>query len=207
MPSNKNITPLIGGNYYHVYNRGINRGDIFFQPKNYNYFLNLLKRFQNPYLQILAYCLLPNHFHLLIKLPETITTPATEITSMKVLEYEKEVGEFISEQFRRMLISFAQAINRQEQRIGGLFVRNFKRILLEDEEHLRYLFFYIHYNPTKHGICDDFKNYRFSSYKAYLSDNSTGVSRKLGFELFDGKQNFIDYHNYFHEEKEALNLE
>lgn len=206
-PSNKNITPLIGGHYYHIYNRGINKGAIFFQPKNYDYFLSLLKKYQSPYSQILAYCLLPNHFHLLIKLPETVTIPAKERTPPKILEQEDKVGEFISEQFRRMLISFSQAINRQEQRSGGLFVRNFKRILIEDDEHLRYLFFYIHYNPVKHGVCNDFKNYRFTSYQAYLSNQSTGISRKHGFELFDGKQNFMDYHNYFHEEKEDLNLE
>lgn len=207
MPSNKNITPLLGGNYYHIYNRGINKGEIFFQQKNYHYFLSLLKQYLSNNLEVLAYCLLPNHFHLLLKLPETITIPATKKSPQKELVQENEVGEFISEQFRRMLISFSQAINRQEHRTGGLFVRNFKRILIEDDEHLKYLFFYIHYNPEKHGICNDFKNYRFSSYKAYRSDDFSEISREFGLELFDGKEYFLDYHNYFHDERVNLNLE
>jgi REP element-mobilizing transposase RayT len=207
MPSNKNITPLLGGNYYHIYNRGINRGNIFFQQRNYDYFFSLLKQYILDYVEILAYCLLPNHFHLLLKINETINIVTDDNHQEEVISDEVEIGEFVSEQFRRMFISYSQAINRQENRTGSLFTRNFKRKLLDDDDHLKYLFFYIHYNPVKHGVFNNFKEYKFSSYKTYLSEKPTGIARNHGWELFDGIEGFSSFHNYFHEEKDSLNLE
>ena len=67
MPSIKTITPIIGGQYYHIFNRGINKQLIFFEERNYDYFLNLMKIFLVNYVDILGFCLLPNHFHLLLQ--------------------------------------------------------------------------------------------------------------------------------------------
>ena len=72
MPSLKNTTPLLGGRFYHLYNRGNNQENIFFEKRNYEYFLSLWNRYLVANIEILAYCLLPNHFHLLIKIPENI---------------------------------------------------------------------------------------------------------------------------------------
>ncbi len=204
MPSNKDITPILGGDYYHIYNRGINSGTIFFQERNYNYFLSLLKKYTLDYVEVLAYCLLPNHFHLLVKIKETIIVTTN---NGEIINDEAKVGEFVSEQFRRMFISYSQAINRQEKRTGSLFIRNFKRILLEDDDHLKYLFFYIHYNPAKHGISNNFKEYKFSSYEAYFSKKQTKVAKTHGLELFDGLEGFLNFHNHFHDEKDNLTLE
>jgi len=207
MPSYKNITPLLGGNYYHIYNRGINSCNIFFQQRNYNYFLSLLKQYILDYVEILVYCLLPNHFHLLLRIKEIIIETTDDNQPDKIISNEVKTGEFVSEQFRRMFISYSQAINRQEKRTGSLYIRNFKRILLDDDDHLKYLFFYIHYNPAKHGIYNNFKEYKFSSYKTYLSEKPTNIARNHGLELFDGLEGFLNFHNYFHEEKDDLNLE
>lgn len=207
MPSNKTITPLLGGHYYHIYNRGINRGNIFFQTRNYDYFLHLLKKHIFNHVEILAYCLLPNHFHLLLRLSEKVEIIDKRNQTDEIIKDEAEIGKFVSEKFRRLFISYSQAINRQESRIGSLVTRNFKRIQIEDDEHLKYLFFYIHHNPVKHGICNDYKNYNFSSYKSYLSNTEHFVSIKHGLELFEGKENFIEFHNYFHNETENLHLE
>ncbi len=72
MPSVKTITPILGGRYYHIFNRGINRDDIFFQPKNYDYFFSLMKRFLIGYVEIHAYCLLPNHFHFVVQVKDEL---------------------------------------------------------------------------------------------------------------------------------------
>lgn len=72
MLTNKTISPLLGGRYYHIYNRGINRNTVFFQARNYDYFLLLWKKYLSDHLEELAYCLLPNHFHFLVKLADKI---------------------------------------------------------------------------------------------------------------------------------------
>ncbi len=155
----------------------------------------------------MAYCLLPNHFHFLVKLTDKIVLKDEKSEVYDIIEDENKIGEIISERLRRLFISYSQAVNRQENRSGSLFTRNFKRIELADDEHLKYLFFYIHYNPCKHGLINDFRGYRYSSFKAYISQKPTSISKELGFEIFGDKNDFLAYHNYYHEEKENLILE
>ncbi|WP_167605168.1 hypothetical protein [Maribellus sediminis] len=207
MPSVETITPLVGGGYYHIYNRGANKGNIFFQPENYQYFLALLKKYLLDSVEVLAYCLLPNHFHLLLRIRESLDIMDAKGQLVTSITDEAEIGRLASEKFRRLFISYSQAINRQEKRTGGLFNRNFKRILLEEDDHLKYLFFYIHYNPQKHGFCKNFKTYKFSSFQAYLSNKSSSVYRKIGLDLFDGVDGFVRFHNYFQSERDYLHLE
>ena len=212
MPSIKTITPLLGGSYYHIFNRGINRQLLFFQERNYIYFLDLLKKYLLDYVDILAYCLLPNHFHLVIKVKDEIIL-ARERDSISeekdgiLMADEAEIGKIVSNQFRRLFITFTMAINKQEARTGSLFDKNFKRLEITEQEYLQYVIFYVHYNPEKHGLTNDFKNFRFSSYLTFLSKQKTGISRNLVFELFDGKDVFLNYHNVIHEEREAVIIE
>ena len=92
MPTKKVITPLVGGKYYHIFNRGINRNSVFFETRNYNYFLQLWKKYLNNYVDVLAYCLLPNHFHFLIKLQEEIEIETKE-DDYQVIRDEDIIGK------------------------------------------------------------------------------------------------------------------
>ena len=206
MTSNKNISPLIGGNYYHIYNRGINGQNIFFRVKNYDYFLGLWKKYLVDCAEVLAYCLMPNHFHFVIKIFDHVQINS-KTDDYEVIEDENKVGEYVSERLRRLFISYSQALNVQEKRNGSLFTRNFKRIELEEDTHLKYLIFYIHNNAQKHGLIADFRNYRYSSYNAYISGKPTSVSISHGLELFDGLEGFMNFHTYYHEERNNLIFE
>jgi len=206
MTSNKNISPLIGGNYYHIYNRGINGQNIFFRVKNYDYFLVLWKKYLVDCAEVLAYCLMPNHFHFVIKIFDHVQINS-KTDDYEVIEDENKVGEYVSERLRRLFISYSQALNVQEKRNGSLFTRNFKRIELEEDTHLKYLIFYIHNNAQKHGLIADFRNYRYSSYNAYISGKPTSVSISHGLELFDGLEGFMNFHTYYHEERNNLIFE
>ena len=99
------------------------------------------------------------------------------------------------------------AINKQQRSTGSLFSKNFKRLEIEDEDYLRYVAFYIHYNPQNHGVTDDFRDYQFSSWLAYNSGKTSSLNRKLLIELFGGIDDLLQYHQYFHEEKELCLLE
>lgn len=102
--------------FYHIYNRGNNRHKIFFQEKNYLYFLDKIRKHLLPHIHILAWCLMPNHFHLLVYSKADI------------------VEKSFYNDLRIMLSSYTRAINKQENRIGSLFQQNTKIKLLEHSD-------------------------------------------------------------------------
>jgi putative transposase len=104
-------------NLYHIYNRGNNKQQIFFNAENYLYFLYKMRAYLRPHCDILAYCLMPNHFHFLIN------TNNQSVITKTVGSFEKNV---LSEGIRILLSSYTQAINKQEKRVGSLFTQNTK---------------------------------------------------------------------------------
>ncbi|WP_346858573.1 hypothetical protein [uncultured Draconibacterium sp.] len=206
MPSTKTITPIIGGNYYHIFNRGSNHQLVFFQERNYFYFLNLMRKYLTECIDILAYCLLPNHFHLVIRAKEEIKIKDPIALSDRILN-EEEIGKLISDQFRKLFISYTQAINKQENRTGSLFNSKFKRLEITQQEYLEYVIFYVHYNPEKHAVLENFREYNFSSYNSILSNAKTNLNRQLTLDVFEGKANFETFHDGWHTEKENFILE
>ncbi len=102
--------PLISNYYYHIFNQGNNKEDIFIEEMNYVYFLELLNKYICPIATILSYCLLKNHFHLLIQI--------------KDIPEEKQVSKAFSNFFN----SYAKSINKKYNRTGSLFRDRFKRI-------------------------------------------------------------------------------
>lgn len=179
MQKNKDRFEL--GSYYHVYNRGNGGSLVFYRKENYHYFFKLFDKYLSQYLDLFAYCLLPNHFHLFVK--------------VKHLDQFENIAELIGESFRRFFISYSQAINKQENRNGSLFQKHFKRIKVENEDYLSRIMLYIHLNPYKHGIYKDFESYTYSSYRSILSDKPTKLDRKLVLEWFGGRENFIKFHD------------
>ena len=167
-------------NYYHIYNRGINGAIIFYNDENKNFFLRQLNKYLSNKISIFAYCLMDNHYHLIIRL--------------------NEEGENVTQAFSNMFNSYAKSINKQNDRTGSLFEKHFKRIKLDDEEYLRQLIVYVHLNP-KHHLDLNFEDYRFSSYQSFLSQKETKLERAEVLDLFGGLENFIFCH---HEKNDLL---
>jgi len=69
-----------------------------------------------------------------------------------------------------------------------------------------YLLYYIHHNPVKHGITENFKTYKFNSYQIFLSDKPTGLARNEALSWYGDLKGFAEYHDYFHEEDVIRNL-
>ena len=218
MPSIKTTTPILGGSYYHLFNRGVNKQKIFYNNENYEYFLRLLNKFLYDYVHFLAYSLLSNHFHLILKIKEEVDLNNIDLKGNhsfnkensslnQIINNENEIGKLVVRQLKRLFITYSMAINNQEKRTGNLFDPKFKRLEITNQDYLEYAIFYTHYNPEKHGITNDFKDYRYSSYKAILSSSETKIDRKLVFELYGGKREFIYYHQIVHDERESIILE
>lgn len=218
MASIKTTTPILGSRFYHIFNRGINRYPIFFTEANYVYFLNLVQKYLVGYMDILAYVLLHNHFHLIVKVKDeleiknlnkktqSVSNQPIQTKTIKVTD-EEEIGKMVSKQLRRFFTAYAMAINKQENRVGSLFDPKFKRLEITTQDYLEYVIFYVHYNPEKHGYINNFKNYRYSSYKATAGYGKTKIDRKFVLEIFGGKDEFINYHSVVHEERTDVILE
>ena len=137
--------PFVGGHFYHVYNRGNNREQIFFNRENYRYFLVKFAEYLCGVLDVYAYCLLPNHFHFLVRIKENLAG----LEDLQGLGTERCP---VSQQFSNFFNAYAKAINKQENRTGSLFQRNFKHILIDKEAYLYQVIYYIHRNPVHHKI-------------------------------------------------------
>ena len=183
MPSKKTRTPLESGRVHHIYNRGNNYQDIFFVEEDYYLFLERFSFFLKDFCEVYAYALIPNHYHFLIRINDDL-----------------EPNKF-GHQFMKFVLSYTNKINFRENRNGSLFLNIFKRVLVDDESYLKRLIFYIHYNPEKHEIIEDYKDYRFSSYRSFLSDKPSKLARNTVIEYFGNRDEFIEYHNYLHDEK------
>ena len=190
--------PLQEGKYYHIYNRGNNRETLFYTEDNYKYFLNKYDKYLSEYIDTYAYCLLPNHFHLLVSVKETKVI-SNEESNKKVQSLE----HIISFQFRKFFTSYAMSINLQKNRTGSLFQKSFKRKEVANDAYFSNLILYIHANPQLHGLVDDFKNYRWSSYPTILANKNTKLKKEVVLEWFDGIENFRACH---HQKIELSNI-
>ncbi|MDR9418239.1 hypothetical protein [Gracilimonas sp.] len=104
-----------------------------------------------------------------------------------------------SKQLSHLFNGYAQAINHQEDRVGSLFQKNFKRKIVESEEYFRRVIIYVHQNPDKHGYSISYKQYPFSSYPCYIGKKESHdfLNMEKTLDLFGGKENFLAAHDEF----------
>lgn len=177
------------GNYYHIYNRGNNGQDIFFENENYEFFLHRLDQYITPFCDIIAWVLLRNHFHILVYVKENVSIEKLEYTSTEI---PKKVEVYL--QFGHFFNSYAKAINKRYKRTGSLFEKNFERILINHSQYFKNLIHYIHYNPVKHGFTEHVWDYLWSSYGSIISHKPTKLNREFVLELFNNREDFKLYH-------------
>lgn len=185
MPSD--IPPLTFGNFYHIYNRGNNHGNVFIQERNYAYFMELWWKHTFQTIETYAYCLLRNHFHaaVYIKSMEELTV-SQNLLGFKIKEP--------SQSFSNLFNAYTRGVNLATQRTGALFERPFERILVASEDYFLRLVVYIHQNPQKHRFVQDFRDWNYSSYHELIANVPTRLQRDNLMKLFGGKKGFIRIH-------------
>ena len=170
------------GSYYHIYNRGNNRENLFREERNYHHFLKLYARYIPAVADTYAYCLLKNHFHVLVRLKT-----AVELTrNGKVLSPSQQLGNLFN--------AYSKAINKAYGRTGSLFEHPFERIEVISERHRLHLVTYIHRNPQTHGLIADFRDWPFSSYHALCSTRPTYLRRDDVLAWFGGSAELAAAH-------------
>jgi putative transposase len=168
---------FIENGFYHIYNRGNNRQLIFFKPENYIFFLNKIRKYILPHCDILCFCLMPNHFHLLL---------ATDGRSIEKKQIGNQAKNILSEGFKNLLSTYTQAINKQNGSIGSLFQQNTKSKALTNETDISMVFHYIHQNPVKAGLCNKLEDWYYSSFKDYIGQrNGTLCNKQLTAQILD----------------------
>ena len=178
--------------FYHIWNRGNNRENLFYTAANYEYFLRLYDQFLDPVAETYAFCLLPNHFHLLIRTKPVLVSPTVLVSPAG--ETNKKSNP-VSLAFQRFFTAYSQAINIQERRTGSLFQKPFKRLEVTSARQLANLVHYIHTNPQKHGIIDDFRHYPWSSYERVMRDRPSKLKKEEVLQWFNDKTNYVNYHS------------
>jgi len=137
------------GRYYHIYNRGVNRSAIFFNQENYAFFIRRLRHyFQSGIVHVIAYCLMPTHYHLLVQM----------LT-------DNEFGSKVMQPFGT---SYVKAVNKQQARVGPLFQGSYKAKLVDSDAYLSHLTRYIHRNPVEAGYVAQAEEWPYSSYRDYV---------------------------------------
>jgi len=174
MPSKNTLKIYVEKSYYHIYNRGVNKEPIFLNEQDYKTFLSYLKFYLSfpdlrgdssqvkvapskqlknyaDQVKLIAYCLLPNHFHLLI--------------------WQNEFDR-INFFMRSLATKYSRYFNRKYDRLGPVFQSVYKAVLVESEDQLLYLSKYIHRNPLNllpaRSLLAGLAGYKYSSYPNYL---------------------------------------
>lgn len=189
------ITPLVNEQIYHIYNRGVEKRRIFENRRTYKRFLQTIDyyQFEGPkpkfsnfikfklfkpdpnkkIVDIVGYCLMPNHFHFLIRQVR-----------------DKGISEFL----RKVSDSYTRYYNVKYDRVGPLLQGQFKAVLIENNEQLMHVSRYIHLNPIVSFLVNDLIDYEWSSYKDYTSEASNGFCAKdVILELFKSPKDYEQF--------------
>jgi REP element-mobilizing transposase RayT len=180
------IQPLIEGEYFHIYNRGINGEDIFKEKRNYYYFLEQYKHYCSDVFETFAYALLKNHFHLLVYVKEDIEVAKNNGQGFIRLNASKQLSHFFN--------SYSQSINKAYKRTGSLFESPFKRKLIDDEGYITSMIAYCHFNAQHHKFVSDFRDWEFSSYHSILENSHPFLATQKTLDWFGGLDGFKRYH-------------
>ena len=159
------------GEYYHVYNRGNAKQNIFRDNADFHFFLLRLRQNLFPdekaklrlqplppnSFSLICYCLMPNHFHFLIRQNE-------EIPMSKLL--------------LKICTSYSKYFNKKYESVGHIFQDQFKQVWVGDNEYLTWLSAYIHQNPKVAGLANDIKKYPWSSYLDFIGERNDSLCKK-----------------------------
>jgi REP element-mobilizing transposase RayT len=139
---------FVAGQYYHIYNRGAGKARIFFNNGNYEYLLRLVIKYYQTYgATIIVYCLMPNHYHFLLR-----------------QEADQPLSRFVNVLFN----AYVQAFNLQQGRTGTLFEGRFRHRRVEDWKYLSHLCRYIHRNPVQARLVSHPEDWSYSNYREWV---------------------------------------
>jgi len=204
--------PLEPEKYYHLFNHANGMENLFLSSDNYNFFISKYIQHISPIVNTYAYCLMPNHFHfaIQIKTKEQLENYINKnFTNNKAKKWQSNIEWFISKQFSNLFSSYTQAFNKQQNRMGSLFIPNFSRKEITSDEYIKQLIRYIHFNPVHHGFISDIKKWDYSSYNSIVLELDSCINQSELLEFFNSLEEFIEFHDDwgdYQSQKSSLDL-
>jgi len=200
------MPPLTPDTSYHIFNHANGFENIFRIEGNFNYFLEKYRLYISPIAETYAYCLMPNHFHLVVRIRKREAIEAliqnNSNNFSKVSNFGKVVTtindsaieKYLSKQFANLFSCYTQSFNKVYHRRGSLFVKNFKREPISNKAHFLNEIVYTHRNPIHHGFCENYEDWEYCSYHEIVEGASdlTEISKLL--KITDGMENFKELH-------------
>ncbi len=200
--------PLYPDGVFHVLSHAVGNELLFRNDENYRFFLQRYSKYITPIADTFSYSLLPNHFHLMIRIKnESIIQDHFKKMKPKKEFVSAIVPEFIMECFSNFLNSYAKSYNKMYRRMGALFIDYLRRVEVNSDLQFGSTIFYVHKNPVHHGLCKNISDWHWSSYKTFLSQSSTMVKREEVLKWFGSVEQFIQYHEQPIYLKNAAGLE
>jgi len=176
---------LVEGEFYHLYGRALAKnGKLFYQARNYDSFLKNFSKYLGDYLDIWSYCLMPDHFHFLVRVKLKVDTTITD-------------------RWHEFANYFSELINKQENRCGNLFQKGPQFLRIENKSHLLTMVKYINYNPVFHGLVDNPSDWRHSSHTKSINDRLKHVEINKLMTIFDQTTAFSNF-QYHQQEFESI---
>jgi len=160
--------------FLHIYNRGVDRGTLFFRETDFEFFLrNMAESLSSVDITLLAYALLPNHFHLIAR---------------------QGTGYAVSSYMQMLCWNYSRYVNRKRQRTGHLFGERFRIKGIQDDASLLRLSHYIHWNPVTAGLARTPSDWKYSSVRGY-ADNAAASFVAVGpiLSLVGSREGYIQF--------------
>ena len=196
---------------YHIFNHANGFENIFIEDENYRFFLEKYQQYILPIAETYAYCLLPNHFHLVVRIRrrevlEEVFRNFKSTNFSKVPNFGKVensgkveitdniIEQFISKQFANLFSCYTQSFNKVNKRRGSLFLKNFRREPIENKAYFLNAVIYTHRNPVHHAFCDRYTDWSYTSFCEIKERNSHMIEVDKLLRMFGGRESFIDLH-------------
>ena len=190
---------------YHIFNHANGFENIFIEDENYRFFLEKYQQYILPIAETYAYCLLPNHFHLVVRIrrKEVIeevyrnfksTNFSTVPNFGKVEVTDNMIEYYISKQFANLFSCYTQSFNKVNKRRGSLFLKNFRREPIENKAYFLNAVIYTHRNPVHHAFCDRYTDWSYTSFCEIKERNSQMIEVEKLLRMFGDRDSFIDLH-------------
>ncbi|MBN2663753.1 MAG: hypothetical protein JXR68_08905 [Bacteroidales bacterium] len=200
--------------YYHVFNRGNNYENLFLKTEHYEYFLKLYTIYIEPIAETFAWCLIKNHFHVLIRIKDEQNIGFLNSENAKKEDLEEKWQVFFPDEpdkrfnqkpkphrmFQHLFNAYARWFNIKTGRINSLFATDYERKLVDNPNYYRNLIVYINNNPVHHGFVEHPSEYPWSSYNTIVNKKQSLLKRNEVINFFDNINNF----KYIHKQKQNL---